>query len=461
MHNILHPKLPNHRRQAIARRGVLIALALALLGCPWLARAQYTGQAKSSRLRAVGVLRIDARGRARLFPVVLYADGKYYDARLYQANPVPLAIASDILYEGQKNGLAEGSFTVQNIMHTTTQWWAEGLWRAAPPPGDTKAVKPVAEPRDSDRPVLHRPTSSSSSAQAEDPDRPVLHRPSDSSSTSSSSTAKKPDEDADRPTLHRPSSPAGETAEGGRSSSAGADSAERAEARDPDRPTLRRGKPTREMQPDLPGNSVAGQGRAAAVSETPPAAASDHVLLAVADAGLITAHPFTYAWKAEERERDLAALQSLAVDAIRQAAQQRADLRGFEVSGLTELETNALDPDYSNRPIEILTASVTAARAKNWIPAGSVLKTPPRIKLTLVARKNSEGKLRQIFCMISDPLMLDVRPSLEFLGAVDADGSGRAQLLFRQQVDVNSFSYALYRPTPYDLVKIFETAPAE
>jgi hypothetical protein len=63
--------------------------------------------------------------------------------------------------------------------------------------------------------------------------------------------------------------------------------------------------------------------------------------------------------------------------------------------------------------------------------------------------------------MISDPRMLDVRPSLRFLGAVDADGSGRAQLLFQQQVDTKSFNYVLYRATLYDLTKTFETAPAE
>ena len=53
--------------------------------------AQYTGQAKVSRMRAVGLLRIDAKGKARLFPVTVFIDGKYYDAHFYEANPVPFA----------------------------------------------------------------------------------------------------------------------------------------------------------------------------------------------------------------------------------------------------------------------------------------------------------------------------------------------------------------------------------
>ena len=409
-------------------------MALALLA--WPAWAQYTGQAKSSRLRAVGVLRIDSKGVARLFPVVFYADGKYYDARLYQANPVPLAISGNIFYQAEKDGHPEGSFTVQTAMHTSTQWWAEGLWKPGGA-GNAKPPGPDRQPADSDRPVLHRRSASASEAEAADadPDRPVLHR-----SSSPPSTPGKSD-----------------TAGGQRP----ADAAERAEERDPNRPTLRRGKPEREMQPDLPTMAGPGKARANAVSEAPAALASDKVLLAVADSDKIEARPYVYAWKPEDRQRDLAALQSLAADAIRRAAKDRVSLRGIDPTKLTEVETYALDPDSTNRPIEILAATVAGAASKTWLPAGSATKAPPQVRLMLVARKNSEGKLNQIFSMISDPLALDVRPSLRFLGAVDADGSGRAQLLFQQQVDMNSFSYALYHATPYDLVKTFETAAAE
>jgi hypothetical protein len=120
-----------------------------------------------------------------------------------------------------------------------------------------------------------------------------------------------------------------------------------------------------------------------------------------------------------------------------------------------------LDPDYSNRPVEIFTASITGAQSKLWLPPGSVIQSPPKVTVALVARKDLAGRLNQIYSMIADPVMLDVRPALQYLGAVDADGSGRAQLLFRKQVDVHAFAYVLYRATPYDLVKTFETKAAE
>ncbi|MGA2991468.1 MAG: hypothetical protein ABSD88_13400 [Candidatus Korobacteraceae bacterium] len=422
------------------KRLILLALAGLVLG-PWPARAQYTGEAKSSRLRAVGVLRIDAKGKARLFPVVVFRDGKYFDASLYDANPVPFAIAGDILYQAEKDGHTEGYFTVHTAMHTPTQWWAEGLWRTAPPPAPPGKPKPAAKNRDSDLPVLHRPsakaaeTDTAKAADA-DPDRPVLRRPSSSETTAEKAASGE----------RRTGRPVGD------------DRAERVEAQDPNRPTLRRGKPAQEMEADIP---TGGQGRTAIASEFPAASAGDKVLLAIADMGNIEAHPYAYSWKEGERERDLATLQGLAAEAIRQAARERAYLRGIDAGKLAGVEVYALDPDHSNRPIEILSATVVGAQNKSWLPAGSVPRSGLQLKLLLVARKNTEGKLNRIFSMISDPLMLDVRPSLSFLGAVDADGSGRAQLLFQQQVDTKSFNYVLYRATPYDLIKTFETAPAQ
>jgi hypothetical protein len=417
MRNSLHLKL-------------LLLLALAgLASAPW-AQAQYTGETRSSRLRAVGVLRIDATGKARLFPVTLFRDGKYFDANLYDANPVPFAIAGDILYQAEQNGHAEGYFTVQRVVHSPTQWWAEGRWRAAPAGGESKPEK-AAKPRDANLPVLHRPSS-----------------------------AKSADTDPDRPVLRRPSSETADNTAPAESRSSAADRAEHVEAQDPNRPTLRRGKPAQEMQPDLPSN-VASQARVAAAAEFPAASASDKVMLAVADSGSIEAHPYAYSWKPEERQRDVATLHSLAAEAIHQAAKDRAELRGVDVNKLADVEAYALDPDYSSRPIEILSATLVGAQNKAWLAPGSALKPRPPVRLTLVARKDSEGKLNRIFSVVSDPLMMDVRPSLHFLGAVDADGSGRAQLLFRKQVDTRSFSYVLYRATSYDLIKTFETTPAE
>ena len=62
----------------------LWVVLVALVVVPML-QAQYTGQAKSSRMRAVGILTVDPKGKARLFPVAIYTEGKYYDANMYEA----------------------------------------------------------------------------------------------------------------------------------------------------------------------------------------------------------------------------------------------------------------------------------------------------------------------------------------------------------------------------------------
>lgn len=395
-------------------RKLLLGITLALFA-GLAAQAQYTGQAKTSRMRAVGILTIDAKGTARLFPVTLYTDGKYYDAGLYQASPVPLAIAGDIVYQVQKNGDPQGNFTIQNVVHSPTQWWAIGNWRPAAAPGE-KAAKP-SKPR------------------AEvDPDRPVLRRPAPAASASTAS--------ADS---HSPSTTDTAT--------------EKIAEQDPNRPTLRRGKPEHEQQADLPSAALSGA-KTTVVAASPAASSADKTLLAVADAGNIESHPYDYRWPDEERQRDLASLQEIAVAAIAKQVKSRPNLRGVDSKSLSAIEVSALDPDNSKRPIEILTATVTPAPGKGWLPSGAAA-APPSVTIALVARKDGQGRLNQIFVEISDPLMLDVRPALHFVGAVDADGSGRAQLLFRELVDINSFVYVLYRPTPYELIKTFESKAAE
>jgi hypothetical protein len=246
--------------------------------------------------------------------------------------------------------------------------------------------------------------------------------------------------------------------EGKAAAATSADTTQRTEEQDPGRPTLRHGK-SEQVQADVP---VGRSGAAAiATAAAPSRSANDKVLLAIADSGNIESRPYGHKSSADERESDLQALKSMATEAIRKAAKERASLRGVDPTKLDEVDFHILDPDYSNRPVEIFTAIISVAPSKVWLPPGSVIKSPPRITVALVARKDSAGRLNQIYLMIADPTMLDVRPALQYLGAVDADGSGRAQLLFRKQVDVNSFAYVLYRATPYDLVKTFETKAAE
>jgi hypothetical protein len=76
----------------------------------------------------------------------------------------------------------------------------------------------------------------------------------------------------------------------------------------------------------------------------------------------------------------------------------------------------------------------------------------------LIARTNLEGELRKLFFSQTDSRHLDMTPRMELIDAVDADGDGRGELLFRRTFD-NGGAYAIYRVTGDGLWPLFEPTP--
>ena len=76
--------------------------------------------------------------------------------------------------------------------------------------------------------------------------------------------------------------------------------------------------------------------------------------------------------------------------------------------------------------------------------------------MTLVARTDIYGNLRKLYAGVTDKFHLDVTPRLELIDAVDADGDGRAELLFRETTDAGS-GYVIYRATADKLWKVFDS----
>ena len=85
----------------ITRRSTVWLLAILLVAIPVLSQRKKAPTGP----RAVGVLEWTPEG-VRLIPISLLIDGHYYDAALYQANPVPMALGQDTVYEVQKSGTA-------------------------------------------------------------------------------------------------------------------------------------------------------------------------------------------------------------------------------------------------------------------------------------------------------------------------------------------------------------------
>ncbi len=123
-------------------------------------------QGEHATPRAVAVLETDAHGVQRLIPIALFYERHFYDAALYRATPVPVALAPQTLYEVQQAGKPVGLFTVQSAMQQDGQWAARGRYEAAADSVPRKRIGQASE--DPSRPVLHRrPGSDGDDDQAE------------------------------------------------------------------------------------------------------------------------------------------------------------------------------------------------------------------------------------------------------------------------------------------------------
>jgi len=111
---------------------------------------------------------------------------------------------------------------------------------------------------------------------------------------------------------------------------------------------------------------------------------------------------------------------------------------------------HAFDVWGNNQPVMILSADA------HLPPEPGATKAPETYSITLVARTDIYGSLRKVYSGVTDKFHLDVTPRLELIDAVDADGDGRGELLFRETTDAGT-GYVIYRPTADKLWKMFDS----
>ena len=70
-----------------------------------------------------------------------------------------------------------------------------------------------------------------------------------------------------------------------------------------------------------------------------------------------------------------------------------------------------------------------------------------------------DGNPRKLFSSLTTSSRLDAVPRLEFIDAVDIDGDGRAELLFRANRGSNA-EFVIYRVGPDKLTEIFHGGEA-
>lgn len=216
---------------------------------------------------------------------------------------------------------------------------------------------------------------------------------------------------------------------------------------DPDRPVLKRAGPASE-KPEQP-----------EIRLPAPADAEKNYefLIAISDATGEEPRPYEFQWNAEEQRRLTQAMAVLASAEIVRYARTTPGLKAVPAGTFDEFQVRAFDLGYDNEPELVFTASVpgvtrTAMRDRAAAAA-------PAFYVTVVARTDIGGQPQRIFGSVTDSTHLDSLPRLLLVDAVDSDGSGVGELLFRAIGDRRR-RYRLYRVTRDGLWKLFEGGSA-
>jgi hypothetical protein len=469
--------------------------------------------------RAVGLLQLNSSGKGTLIPVAILVEGQFYDASIYKADPVPMALEGGTVYEVEKAGESQGLFTVSGALHNNnptspTPWMGAGsyLLNGTEPAKKTHKAedKPVGLDNDNDAPPkLSRGKEaaradqggSSSGANAGSAGTAASGSSGQTGSKTSGDDSQKrkdqggqsqqaPGATGQSPGAQAPQASTGAGTSGqssGTQSSASPNSSASSSGGTKDdggqatkseyRPTLRRGKPT-EAAPDevddaikpAAASSTTKTGGGAGVVDTKPAQLT--FLPAVSDGGGPQPQSYQFFWKEgeeDDRRKQMLALATNEVQAYVTAREKGAITAKTAVvkSPATKAPTRKLVPKAepvfeniqfrafdvwrNNQPVMVLTAEAHLPTAA----AGA--SSPPLVyDITIAARTDIYGDVRKLYAGVTDKFHLDVTPRLELIDAVDADGDGRGELLFRETSDAGN-GYVIYRATGDTLWKMFDS----
>jgi hypothetical protein len=450
--------------------------------------------------RALGLVQIPAKGKARLVPIAIMVDGKFYDADSYKAAPVPMALDFGVVYEAFHAGVSQGILTISQPGQLNHTWIAEGTWLPAglrPREKSKKYSPPVIEDSEGP-PVLHRRKGSDANEKDKDNDKEKDKEkgedakakdiakstdakdkaPSDQTKDDQKAASASPSAGTSTPA--KPANTAPTKSDDTRTSSSEEPIA------DPNRPRLRRGRPDPSARRDVytkfealpvpaPASAVSAPTKPAGTAADSSSLAQVTIFPAISDAGGPEPRPYVYDVKPTEeavyRQKmlDLAAAQFraaavLAKDSLNPTLAHRTRNDGpsskttgkiatkFPKPAFEDVNVRFFDLSNSNEPVLVLSAKARPANSN----ASENANEPKEIML--IARTNLEGEVKKLFFSQTDSRHLDQTPRMELIDAVDADGDGRGELLFRRVFDTGS-AYAIYRVTSDRLWPLFEGTP--
>jgi hypothetical protein len=499
------------RSVQILYRSRRFALLACLLLCASFASAQQdlpqiiSGERKPAHPkdtgpRALALLRLGANGKSSLVPITIRINGKFWDASVYKADPVPMALDAGTVYEVERTGSSLGLFTVGSALHSEADnapipWIATGQWVPAgseqpktvlkaentprgienddAPPRLTRAndtnsppAKPAAAPSPSSTP----PSTSSPQPASTSPTTPGSSGSAPSTSTApSSTTAAQP---ADTKSADAKAAPAKPSEPPPPPSDSGADES--------DRPRLRYGKPAESFADaniDVPGYSKPGAKSSASASTKPGAQnKSDdlgpvQLIPAISDAAGPQPSSYKFEWYPAEEAASRKQITTLATDQLRAYLNTLAKDRisSKPASSHTRKAATSPEPILENQQMTSfdlwgsnIPVIVFSADAHLPLPPGAAAGSEPEVKysILIVAYPDIYQNLHKLYGAVTDKYHLDVTPRLELVDAVDVDGDGRGELLFRETSDAGT-GWIIYRATADKLWKLFDSLNPE
>jgi hypothetical protein len=388
------------------RRRSFAASLLVLLTILGIARSSAQRQ-KPHKLRATALLELTTSPKgiisSRLTPVVILDDGRFYDASIYKARPRPMAAEIGVVYEAQKTGVPMGYVTITGATNNGGLWTAMGKWQSAQQVAKKETPRPTPPGQEDERPILHRGETSAAA------------------STASPSPAPSPEATA---------TPAPEPPE----------------PEDPGRPVLRRRTQSAEASA-TPEPSPATTPQASPKPNAP--LAGTQIMVAVSDNQPSDERSFEYQWKPGEQQEMDTKMRRLAL------AQLPPENAALQENALQNLVIRSFDLDLTNEPVMVLTAEIPGS----YLTPGKK-STPSKFVsryITLIARGDYEQNLQRLAVSITDSSRLDVAPRLELIDAVDVDGDGYGELLFREY-SFDQKQFVVYGVGRGTVTKLFEGA---
>jgi hypothetical protein len=205
-----------------------------------------------------------------------------------------------------------------------------------------------------------------------------------------------------------------------------------------------------------------------------PAAANKDVQLipAISDATGPEPKSFVFEWIPGEEADRRKQMVDLAKDQVRAyvAARSKANIAPTPAHAvpkraakgpdpiLENMQMVAYDVSNTNQPVLILSAQahMPTAATSEAVQSNSDLT----YWVVLVAYPDIYHNIHKLYVGITDKFHLDMTPRLELVDAVDADGDGRGDLLFRETSDMGT-GWAVYRVTADKLWKMFDSLNPE